>query len=204
MDLTTAARVESLLIPNSSVEGGFSAGDTTLVGTLITAVSAAAERYLDRHAQSGVSRTEHHNVYQHQKRWRVKGYPIATLAEFRFDTLQVFGADTELASSLYYDPTLDESGVVQLEDELTRDDVVYRRSLRIVYTGGMAANTSAFQTAFPDIDHAIAAQVAHLFQRRHSLGAVVSGDGGSVSVQPEVVWLSWVRAVLDQHRRLDP
>jgi hypothetical protein len=73
--------------------------------------------------------------------------------------------------------------------------------MKITYTGGMAADTAGFISAFPDIAGAVDHQVAYLWHRRNELGiASVSGDAGSVSVGADS-WLPWVKVILEQYRR---
>ena len=71
----------------------------------------------------------------------------------------------------------------------------------MVYTGGMAADTTAFVAAYPDIASAVDQQVAYFWHQRNTLGlSSVSGDAGNVSPGADSL-LPSVKRTLDIYRR---
>lgn len=198
MDLTTTTRVENLILATGTPP----AWTTTAIGQLITEVSAAVERYLDRYAQSGVSRTEYLDVEAGQRLFRLRAYPVASMTSVSFDPEQVFGSDTVIDSGDYFSPLYNSSGVLRFPYDLNPPDTATLPDcLKVVYTGGMASSTANFITSYPDIAGAVDKQVAFLYQNRNNLGvSSVSGDAGSISIGAEA-WLPQVKVVLDQYRR---
>ena len=196
MDLTTAARVATLVVPGETATSAFN----TVIGQVITAVSAAAERYLGRYAQT-TSRTEYLTVQPGKRVYRLRAFPVTTLTSVYLDAEQAFGNDTALTSEDYYNPTYANDGLFTLKFYPTVEETPAPNSMKITYTGGMAADTAGFISAFPDIAGAVDHQVAYLWHRRNELGiASVSGDAGSVSVGADS-WLPWVKVILEQYRR---
>ena len=191
MDLTTAARVKVIL--DLTV-----AQHDTILAQLITALSARAEKFLGRHVEQK-ARTEQYDVEESQFLFYLKGYPVAAspAAVVKADLNRTFDSGSIVATTNYY---LDlDRGAIKLD--------AYRvvpgwGALQVAYTGGMAANVTAFITAFPHIADAIDMQTAFVFQRRDSLGlAGYSGDGGSISLPDIVQWLPQVRETLMSERR---
>lgn len=195
MDLTTYQRVSNLVAPGETSPAAFQ----TVVGQLITAVSAAVEQYLGRSAET-TSRVQYLNVDGGSRIFQLQAFPVTTLASVYFDTDQVFGASTLLTSSDYFDPTLSSSGLLVFKYSLSASVGFAPSALKVTYTGGMAASAAAFITAFPDIAHAVDLQVSHLYHTRNMIGTVSSsGDSGAVGLVP-ADWLPEVKTVLDRHR----
>lgn len=200
MDLTTAARVSTAVLGTATGPAPF----LLQVGQLITQVSAAVEAYLDRYATSGVSRTEYLTASKGQRVFRLRAFPVASVTSVSFDTEAAFGAETVVDTTDYYSPVQSEAGLLRFKyapliGDGLGDDVP---CLKVVYTGGMAANAGAFVTAYPDIAGAVDQQVAYFYHTRNELGrASVSGDSGSSSPGADS-WLPSVVAVLDKYRRL--
>lgn len=195
MDLTTSTRVATLVNASGSAPAAF----TSTVGQLITAVSAAVESYLDRYAESGVSRTEYLPVTTGQMVFRLRAYPIASVTSVTFDIEQSFA--TALSSSDYMNPVYSNTGLLNMRYPLRICDGypdTMPGVLKVVYTGGMASSAANFITAYPDIAGAVDQQVAYLYHQRNNLGtSSVSGDAGSVSAGAD----SWLPSVLDTLRR---
>lgn len=192
MDLTTSARAKTGLDLSATT-------DDTFLATLIAAVSALSESYLNRHAQQ-VARTEQYNVERGQRVVYLRGYPVDTTATLTFknDTVRDFASVTAIDSDLYY---LDSSrGVVYFEDGvlLPGDGV-----LQAVYTGGMATTAAAFITAFPAISDAVDAQIRFAFKRRDEVGMTnLSNEGVSLTFQTPPDLTDEVKAVLDRYKRM--
>jgi hypothetical protein len=197
MDLTTATRVGNLVYAGGSVTSSFN----TTVGNLITAASALAETYLDRRVKAE-AQVEYFDVSDGQKVFALKGYPVSALTSVYFDFDQSFGASTALDSDDYFNPVLNARGLLVMKFPFAiAGNETWVSCLKVSYTGGMAANTSAFVSAFPDIATAIDQQVAYWYHQRNHLGnASVSGDMGSVSPGADSL-LPSVKLVLDLYRR---
>lgn len=192
MDLTTAARVRALL------EGGgiSQASLDTLITQAITEVSALVERLLDRQVLVAAV-VETLDVEPLAGRFRLRAFPVTAWTDARHDVARAFGSDTVLPATAY--AREDERGWLVLDQyELTPGPQV----LRLSYTGGMAASTAAFISAYPDIAGAVDRQVASLVQRRHSLTAqAVNAGTMGASFQGAYDELAHLRGVLREHKR---
>ncbi len=192
MDLTTLARIKTLLAIDTA-----ETQHDALLSQLISAVSAEAEVFLDRHAQQ-VARVEQYDVYNRQAVFFLRGYPVlvapAPTVNHNLDR-DFSGAD--LSVDAYY--------LELATGKLTVDRVELTPGpgvLEVSYTGGMAASTAALVTAFPAVAHAVDIQVAFVFQRRHSLGiSGFSAEGGSVSLETPVELIPIVKSSLKRFRR---
>ena len=171
MDLTTATRVKELLEKSDT-------GLDTLIAQLITPISQQVEKYLNRHAQE-VSRTEQYTIKAFQQIVKLRGYPVLALpvAAFKNSSGRDFTGTAIDTTSYYLDLV---TGEVQFDNIALIDGPGV---FQAVYTGGMAANTAAFLTAFPGVAGQVDAQVASMVHRRHELGlASFSAEGGSISL----------------------
>lgn len=192
MDLTTVARVQSLL-----ESGGASVSQHTgLLGDIVTATSARVEEYLGRDAQVA-SRTEFFDSEPSLFRIVLSAYPVTSVAGIWYDPVRAYDSSSQIAASEYAVDT--DRGFVSF-DRMTF--VVAPRGIKITYTAGMASNTAGFVTAYPAIAHAVDLQAASLIQRRLSLGATsTSAGGGSKSYVGGYDMLPEVKAILDLYRR---
>lgn len=202
MDLTTTERVRTLLMGGGMDAGtALEASSLAAVAQILVSVSAAAESYLDRNVQSGVSRTEYFDVRCDRMVYPLRAYPVASITGVWYDTTQAFAAATALSSSYYFSPTLDDRGLLRLKSPLQPYYDMAPAALKITYTGGMAATTTAFVAAFPDLAAAVDRQVIYEWKRRNDMGSLsVSGDGGTVTI-PEVHLLRSTLEILDRHKR---
>lgn len=55
------------------------------------------------------------------------------------------------------------------------------KALKVTYTGGMATTTATFMTAYPDLSHAVAEQVAYDYRMRDAIGTRGREGKGSAS-----------------------
>lgn len=192
MDFTTAARIQRLLESGGAASGAH----TTLLADLIPGVSARLEEYLGRGAKSE-ARTDYFDAEPGLVRVVLDAFPVASLTSVRYDTGRTFAAPSDLPASVY---TLDSARGILTFDRA--NFVVSPRAIQVAYTGGMAADTNAFITAFPALAHAADLQVASLIQRRLSLGASsVNAGGGSKAWVGGYDLLPEVRSILDLYRR---
>lgn len=180
MDLTTATRHKTF----ADIAGS---GEDTLLGYLITAISAQVEDYLDRYAES-TSRTVYLDVDEGQRFFVLRGYPVSSVTSVYNDSEWGFGASTLVASTEY--TVLGPDGFLRFP---YYELVAGPGALKVTYVGGMAANTAAFYAAFPAVELAVWAQVSYLFDKRKFLADTsASVAGSSVGFQvpellPEVV-----------------
>lgn len=191
MDLTTAARVRDRLEIVAD-----DAKSLAQLAPLISRVSAQAERFMNRSVQT-TSRTVQYDVRAGQLEFWLPAYPITSITSIYSDSLRSFGSETLVASTdYYYDAT---NGLLSFEAMPSSG----RGSLKITYTGGMAATAAAFVTAYPDIAEAVDQQVVFLWSRRRSVGLTsVSEANGSISVVENAALLPEVKAILSSHRRM--
>ena len=192
LDMTTLARVKVL------AQGiGSDTDYDTEIDRWIDQISAAAEKYMNRVALAA-AQTEYFDIRNGQRVFFVRAVPVTTWTAVNNDTDRSFGSDTVVDSSGY--ATTDDIGKVEFDGF---DPVFGPKALKITYTGGMAADVTAFVAAFPDIAGAVDAQCAHLHQQRMSIGRTsVLADGASVSVDDPTKWLPVLRNALNAHRRL--
>lgn len=199
MNLTTPDRVRTLIA--ASGDNGQKRRESldAELSAVIATVSAAAEAYMDRHALR-TSRTEYHDATPGMRLLRLKGYPVTTLTSVYYDEDQAFAASSLMTSDDYYDVTLDDTGALRFKWPFAYE---YPRSIKVVYTGGMATDTDSFIDSYPDIAGAMDMQAAHEWQRRGAMGvsSVNHPDGTTVSMTSDR-WIAAVKQVLDYYRRL--
>lgn len=191
MDLTDVARVKSQL-------GITQVSDDLLLKRLVEAVSCEAEMIMARSAQT-LSRTEYHDTERGQRLVCVQAWPITSVTSVYYDTEGLFTDAVDLLTTDDWRLVRDgERGEIALQFHTAEAP----RSVKVTYTGGMAANTTAFMTSYPDVAQAVTDQVAYVFNRRFTAGvSSVSTQGGSVSVTGGGEMLPSVKATLMRHRR---
>lgn len=193
MDLTTTTRVQTLLESGGATVSQHAA----LLGDLVPAVSARVEEYLGRSAQTA-SRTEYFDTEPSLFRVVLTAYPVTTVSLVRYDPLRVYDSASEIDSTEYAVDT--DRGFISFDRV---GFSVAMRGLKVTYTGGMAANTAAFVSAFPAIAHACDLQIASLIQRRLSLAATSANAGaGSKAYVGAYDLLPEVKSTLDLYRRM--
>lgn len=191
MDLTTVARVKL------AFEKALTVNDTALA-QLVTEVSASAERVMNRAAQT-TARTVYHDSDGAPATLSLEGYgdPSSVVSSVSHDTDRAWGSGTAIDAGDYtFDPT---TGLLYLDISKPAG----RRTFKVVYSGGMAADTTAFIARYPEIAQAIEQQVVHLWQQRGHLGVQnVSFEGGSIGMAADGSrWLTYVLDVLKRHKR---
>lgn len=191
MDLSTTARVKTMAgITGSSLD--------TLIGVLVTAYSAEFEKYLGRYVESS-SRTETVRIPPMRTVLWLKGAPVGSVTSIKLSDTRDFTDSTALTEDDEY-VLEDESGFVTLLDEKSPDE----RWCQVVYTGGMAANQSAFTTAYPDISAALDMQVAEHIMRRQTGSFEGSTSDGKGNASPFGAFdlTAHAKSVLNGHRRV--
>jgi len=199
MDFTTTARVARRIKAGNTSLG---TEEDVLLGQMITSTSAAAEAYLDRVALIG-TQTEYHDVEPGQVVWSLRGFPCTTFTTAHHDDDQAFATEALVDSDDYYNPTYGNGMVFRMRSPLIGGDPNDREigSLKLVYTGGMAASAATMITSYPDVAMAVEIQVAHDYLRKLDLGTI----GKDVTPRASAVagfWIDEALALLAPHRRL--
>ena len=192
LDFTTVARVASRLAPGSTSLSG----NDTLVGQMIASTSAAMERWLGREALA-TAYVETFDVCEGQEHWPLKAWPVSAVTYVREDSERVWGSDTDVDADDYVSPVVTGDMWLTIPGGLAAG----RATLRVSYTGGMAATTTAFIAAYPDLALACEVQVSWDYLRRKDLGTVSkSGDKGAVALDPAAPFIPQVLSLLGQYR----
>lgn len=192
MDMTTVTRVKDWL-------PGYNGSRDTLLQRIVTGVSDMVTARLERHSEA-VARTEY---FDHEGDGRIflRGTPISTspAPQVWFDNYATFGVSVAVVDSSLY--TVDyEKGILVWS---RTSPYLGPRSIKVTYTGGMAANTAAFITAYPQLAFAVEAQCRLMFQRADQMGATaLSEAGGSVSFLGSVKFLDDLEEQIAMHRRV--
>lgn len=186
LDLTTTADVKTLL-------GKSKADHDTLIGEMVTDMSRRFEQELGRSLMAE-SQTEVFSVRQGQRIIGVTAVPMSALTSIKLSITKDFSGVAALTSN--NDFVID---LAQGEIEfLFAPDTGY---VEVAYTGGMAANTSAFKSAFPDIARACSKQVAYEFERRNRPNSSTTVEGANRTYDAPLGLLPDVQTVLDMNRR---
>ena len=195
MDLTTTARVR--------LYKGWSSESVrnTWIDTEIAAISSRVETELRRkvlsEAQSEVF-TVDDSMWPDGQLFRLKAFPVTDGSITVYSDLdRAFGSGTVVSASDYYADL--NIGTVFVED--FHLDVGYK-TLKIAYTGGMAADTTAFVAAFPELAGAVDLQVAYNYESRNRLGInSVTGPDGSLTIMEPMGLLPALTAAISKFRR---
>ena len=192
MDLTTVARVKVF------AEIGTTRYDEQLK-RLVESISASVESELYRTTQQA-SRVEFINTETRLRRYTLRAWPVQSVASITYDTEGVHGPSAEVLSDPD-DYQLVEGGLFG-EIHLAFRPIEYPNTLRVTYTGGMAANTKDFMAAFPDLSQAVVEQVVFQHQSRNRLGLESASTGGSsVTVDATTGFLPSLMRTVQRHRR---
>lgn len=191
LEMTTLPYVKSL----AGITGSDTSGDAVLE-RLIEAVSKQAETYMRRSVLTERV-TEYFDCEDGVRRFDLANVPVSTIngtGEGVWNDLE-WEFSTALATSAYHVNMT--KGILYLVD----DPMVGPDALKVVYTGGMAADVSAFMATYHDLSEAIARQVLFMYNTRKSIGAdSVSIGPASVSWRGDVAWMVGVKEVLDCYR----
>lgn len=192
MDLTTLARVKAW--------GGFTTTQhDALMSSLITAVSAEAEKFLNRHVEQ-LARTEQFDVKRGIQHIFLPGFPVlaAPALQVRNNQSRDFtGAAIAVTNNYFLDLR---RGIIKFDryELVTGPGVV-----QVIYTGGMATSVAAFIAAYPNLANAVDMQISFMVRRRDSFGTVsFNAEGGSISLEAPLEWINPARTALNDERRL--
>lgn len=195
MNLATVARVKLHL----GIEG---VQHDELLLRLLEAVSFEVAREMDREVQV-MQRIEFYDIDRFQQLFRVRAWPIASVAEVSYDAQGEFSpSGTEVLTQFDEWHLLQNGRMGEIQIKTVFHNPI-SGGLRVTYTGGMATTTNEFMAAYPDITQAVIRQVAYEHQNRHQIGQESFGVGGtSVVLAPNSGLLDSVRTTLNRYRRL--
>ena len=194
LPVTTIAAVRAY--KGLAIAGGASdAWITSAIAAFSRRFEAALGRALLEEVQTEVLDVD----FDGQTVFPLKGWPVLSspAISVRLDALRVFDAATELEATFY---TVDEE-----EGFLIVDGIVLPRGmrvLRVVYTGGMAADEAAFLAAYPDAAEAADIQINYWFESRLRLGQKsVVGPDNTVTMESTTEFLPVVNEAIARYRR---
>ena len=190
INLTTVARVRAF---DKTIVAAVTGAQITV---LIQMVSAHIEKLLCRETEA-TTYTEYLSPGEGQGWFSLKAYPITTLTSVTHDPDRDFDDSNDILDSDDYthDP---DTGELFIDGESLSAG---NRTLKVVYDGGMAADTAAFITAYPDLAGATDMTVAHTFQQVGNASVTTVDDGlTSTTVRPVVI-PAQARSIIESHKR---
>lgn len=198
MDATTKERVRVLL----RMKAGYVEQDE-LLAMLITQASAQVEAYLNRDLLAA-TKTEYLNMEGPEQRslW-LSHPPVSSVTSLAFDpSSQWDGSESTYDADDYIlNPA---TGEMRLRFEpavYPNDPASGFRSFRVVYEGGLAADTDALVAAYPSIAYATDLQVAALYHRSADPQADQRSFGGAaVKVSEPLGLIRAAREACGQYR----
>jgi len=162
---------------------------------LIDAVSAEAERYMGRNAETK-SYTEYFNVEVDSEVFQLSAFPLSSVSHIYNDPDWEYGDDSEVSTD--YFKADNDKGQIYINKYVL---VEGWQALKVEYTGGMGSDTTAFKSSFPDIANALARQVAFYFKSKRHVGeTAINAQTGSISFISSSKWLTETRSVLDTYK----
>ena len=173
------------------------ADDDSLLGTIVTNVSAQIQTHLDRET-CATTYTEYFNVMPSQDMFQLRGFPVTSVTTVHNDMEWTFDSSTLLDATEHTCYT--DMGVVAVDPGLLNYG---QRALKVVYVGGMATSTANFMVSFPDVAEAAIEQCAYVYNSRHHIGGqAVTSQSGSVTWAGDVGLLQTVKDKLAPHVRV--
>lgn len=192
LDVTTLARVKAFMAD----EIKDTTGSDAVIQQMITALSSIFERKMNRLIRRQ-GYIDYPNVREGQKSLYLRAFPITAIADVRYDLQRDFGTDSIVDSGNY--DFVDTDGIL-IMDKIGFESGV--KVLKVSYTGGMAATTSAFISDYPDLAMAADVAVAFWMRRKRKIEAssTSSGAGGSLGLlDPKLP--EFVEEALKRHTR---
>lgn len=194
--LTTVANVTALLGSGTGSQAGQIEDQ---VEALIGAVSQAIELHLNRPLLA-TSRTEYVDSVPGSKALQLQAFPVSAITSVVYEATWDFSdADKIETLTTPEDYWLQaDTGVVHLAKTRTAAP----RAYKVVYTGGMIADTAAALANYPDLVDACEKQVTYEWRRRANLdGASHQMQGSATTYTAAVKLLPSVIERLSTYRR---
>lgn len=192
--MTTTARVTTLLGIGT---GTLAVADSAAIDNLIASVSETIEQYIDRHTLTA-ARTEQYDCLPGSKSIQLRAFPVSAVASVLHSTSWDFvnGMETLTADEYQLDAA---AGILYFKSWREPGPMAWR----VTYTGGMAADTAAFISAYPTLADACEKQVTHEWRRKLRLDKGSQDQGGSsVNFADSVDLLPVVQRILQPYRRI--
>lgn len=194
--LTTVANVTALLGSGTGSQAGLI---ETQVEALIDSVSQAIELHLNRPLLSA-ERTEYVDSVPGSKALQLQAFPVSAVSSIVYEATWDFSdADKIVTLATPDDYWLQaDVGIIHLAKTRTAAP----RAFKVVYTGGLVADTAAAIANYPDLVDACEKQVAHEWRRRSNLdGASHQMQGSATTYTAAVKLLPSVLERLSPYRR---
>jgi uncharacterized phiE125 gp8 family phage protein len=168
-----------------------------LLGDIITAVSRAIEQHCQREFYQE-SRTRVFDTRRKDEALALPAYPVSSITSVKTSTDFDFSTATAIDSGDY--DVDDETGLLFYLGAWP----VGRRTVQVVYTGGIATTASAVSSNYPDLAAAAQMQVVEEYMRKEAQGSVQYSlsDGGGALNREALKLLPAVRERLAYYRRL--
>lgn len=194
--LTDVGRVKALL---DDPTGAKTAEWDTLITATISAVSEAIAADIGRPILKAAYVQALPVVREGQRVISLDAYPVDTAVSFvvKQDSTRGFASGTAIDATRYY--VDGPNGQVHLDDGLDAG----RGTVRVEYTGGLAADLAALDTSYPAIVRAATLAAKEVFERRHALVKTGESLGGNSISWSEALSLfpKVVRELIAPYRR---
>jgi hypothetical protein len=190
MDLCTLQTIKGML----DIEDEETKYDNVLE-TIVAGVSAQIERHLNRTVLSGTY-TEYFDVNTGASRFSVKAYPVTAVTSITNAADWTWTTGSSISTYDYASP----NGVINLYAAAL---VTGANALRIIYTGGMAADVETLQGGdYADVAMAALEQAVAVWNNRRNFGVQNAGVTSQSVSFGTVKLLESVVELLAPHRRL--
>lgn len=189
-DLTTIARVKALMPVDVSDH------DALISGQLIPQWSARVAEMLGREV-AVAARTQTFRLRRFQRLIPLPAYPVTAVSSVSYGQKANDLESLTEHEDWFLDP---DARHLRLTEEFhARFDYAV---LSVTWTGGMAATTDAFVSAYPDIAGALDMQIVHALNRRRSPGGTTEVfGGGSIRHEATLEVLPELTAAVALHER---
>lgn len=183
-DLTTLARVRALMPLTPTTH------DAMISAQLIPQWSARVAEALKREIKSE-SRVQTTLIPKFAERINLEAFPVSAVASVEY------GIRTDELEAL----TEHEQWILETDRHLrvlftVRADPAW---LQVTYTGGIAADTTAFLAALPDVAGALDAQIVHALNRRGDPEGKTETFAGGSTVHKGLEFISELQQAIDIH-----
>lgn len=197
IECTTLARVKAILGKKTTPVTPEEIADDAYLEELIEAVSQRIEDFIDRRIEAA-ARTVELDVHSvGQRTLFLPDYPVTAIASVKASLNWDWAATTALDATLYH--LVAETGEIHLRTTLQPG----LKSVQVVYTAGLAADTATLIADYPAIANAADKQCVAEWRRRSSpQGQSINAGGGSITHEAELQLLKDVRQTLSPYRRL--
>lgn len=187
MLITTKANIKALL----DIQGS---RDEILLNAIALSVSRRCELFCGRLFET-TERTQYFNVVSGEKAFQLNAYPVSSVSGVYNDYDRSY--NTEIDSDLY---TTTDTGLLIIDQYSL---VAGAKTLKIVYTGGLAESQTSLQSAYPELEMSCRMQGAYQYERRQKQGVIAETfEGGNIRYREKSDILPEVKAIWDEYRTM--